>query len=153
MLKSLYRISAFSYFAMHVVMLDLFKLWRIRLFFLFVMKFCNLVIHFSKNEKDFGWKIYWICFFFTFLFVCTSLINLENFYHLFWNPFGFYEQVAFKNCFEYTFNAVNWFDYTSSKNLGCLKFQVFVFAMSIAQVIVFLHLKCHTCKFVVTQIW
>ncbi len=33
MLKSLYSISAFSYFAMHVVMLDLFKLWLLSMFF------------------------------------------------------------------------------------------------------------------------
>jgi hypothetical protein len=61
------------------------------------MKFCNLVIYFSENEKDLGEKNLLNIFSFTFLFVCTSLINLEKIsYHLLWNPFGFYEHVAFK---------------------------------------------------------
>ncbi len=46
--------------------------------FLFVMKSCNLVIYFSENEKDLSEKLLNI-FSFTFLFLRTTLINLEKF--------------------------------------------------------------------------
>jgi hypothetical protein len=64
---------------MHVVTVGFIQIMVTKCVFVFVIKFCNLVIYFSENEKDLGEKNLLNMFSFTFLFVCTTLINLENF--------------------------------------------------------------------------